>query len=234
VETLLLIVLTFIASFIGTLTGFGSSTIMLPIVVMIYPLPVALLYVGIIHLCADLWKIVLFRQHTNWKIVLTFGIPGFFASIIGAIFALTIPTGLLALLILYVLLLYMNPKFSLPTSSSFLATGGIISGIMAGLLGIGGPARSMFLAGFKLEKHMYLFVSGITALFIDVVRLFIYHNGEVRLPYNLWLTLIFLIPLSFIAAKVAKIYVDKINQKQFRNIVFAFLFIVGLKLIINL
>lgn len=235
-ETLLLVLITFIASFVGTLTGFGSSVIMLPIVVMIYPLSIALLYVGLIHLCADLWKVILFRQNIKWKIVFTFGVPGFFASILGAIFALTIPTGILTqligfVLIAYVALMFLKPKFVIPAQSNYLATGGLISGLMAGLLGIGGPARSMFLTGFNLEKHMYLFVSGVTALFIDVVRLFVYHNGGITIPNRLWQSLLFLIPISFIAARFAKIYVDKINQNQFRKIIFVFLLIIGLKLV---
>lgn len=54
-QTILLCVLTLIASGIGTATGFGTSTVMIPILVLFVPIPIALLFVGIIHLCGDIW-----------------------------------------------------------------------------------------------------------------------------------------------------------------------------------
>jgi hypothetical protein len=45
-QTILLCLLTLIASVIGTATGFGTSTVMIPVMVLFVPLPVALLFVG--------------------------------------------------------------------------------------------------------------------------------------------------------------------------------------------
>jgi uncharacterized membrane protein YfcA len=81
-------ILTFIASFIGTVTGFGSSTIMLPLVALSYPFPQTLLFVGIIHVANDVWKIVLFRHAVSWKLIIVFVILGFFVSIFGVYVAL--------------------------------------------------------------------------------------------------------------------------------------------------
>ena len=59
-DLIFLSTLVLIASIGGTLTGFGSSTFLIPFVVLIYPLPTALLFVGIIHTANDFWKIFLF------------------------------------------------------------------------------------------------------------------------------------------------------------------------------
>mgnify|MGYP001577355496 CR=1 FL=1 len=53
---------------VGTATGFGTSTIMIPVMVLYAPLSVALLFVGTIHLCGDIWKVLLFRQGFDWKL----------------------------------------------------------------------------------------------------------------------------------------------------------------------
>ncbi len=58
----LITLLTFIAAIIGTTTGFGISTIMLPVLALFMPLPQALLLAGIVHLFGSLWKVVLFRE----------------------------------------------------------------------------------------------------------------------------------------------------------------------------
>jgi hypothetical protein len=52
----LIALVTLIASAVGTLTGFGSSTIMVPARVLFDPLPQTLLLVGIVHWFGDIWK----------------------------------------------------------------------------------------------------------------------------------------------------------------------------------
>src|SRR3989304_8381987 len=107
-EIFLISLLTLIASFVGTISGFGLSTVMLPVIVLYFPLPIALLFVGIIHAFSDLWKIILFKHAFDQKIILLFGIPGIIASLIGARIVLATPQNTIiqifgVLLIAYVL-----------------------------------------------------------------------------------------------------------------------------------
>ena len=83
-EMVYITILTFIASMVGTMTGFGTSTIMVPVLLLFSPLSQTLLFVGIIHWFGDIWKILLFKKGLNWKLILGFGIPGIIASCIGA------------------------------------------------------------------------------------------------------------------------------------------------------
>jgi uncharacterized protein len=76
--------LTLVASIIGTLAGFGISTIMVPILLSILPLPQILLLTGIIHWFNDIWKMLLFRKDIKWRLLLAFGIPGIIFSFIGS------------------------------------------------------------------------------------------------------------------------------------------------------
>jgi len=52
--------------------------------VLFVPFPIALLFVGIIHLCGDVWKVLLFRRGFDWKLILAFGFSGIAASFLGA------------------------------------------------------------------------------------------------------------------------------------------------------
>jgi uncharacterized protein len=79
-DMILLGLLTLGASAIGTATGFGTSTVMIPVMVLFVPVPIALLFVGIIHLCGDIWKVVLFKRGLDWKLILGFGLSGIVAS----------------------------------------------------------------------------------------------------------------------------------------------------------
>lgn len=84
-DILLLALLTVVASAVGTLTGFGTSTIMVPVLVLFLPLGETLLFVGIIHFFGDIWKMLIFRKgFSKWKLILAFGIPGAAFSFFGA------------------------------------------------------------------------------------------------------------------------------------------------------
>jgi len=71
-QLILLCLLTLLASGIGTATGFGTSTVMIPIMALFVPLPIVLLFVGIVHLCGNIWKVVLFKRGLDWKLVFGF------------------------------------------------------------------------------------------------------------------------------------------------------------------
>ncbi|PLW95919.1 MAG: sulfite exporter TauE/SafE family protein, partial [Marinilabiliales bacterium] len=83
-EIFIIALLTILASGIGTITGFGTSTILVPILLFYLPLPETLLVVGVIHFSGDIWKMILFRKGFYWKLILTFGLTGIIASFLGA------------------------------------------------------------------------------------------------------------------------------------------------------
>ena len=231
-----LTLLTLIASTVGTLAGFGTSTIMLPILLFFLPYPVALLFVGIIHFFDDIWEIINFRRAVNWKLLLAFGVPGVIASYLGARLAVTEPQMILQrllglVIIFYIFLIIVRPKFKIPQTRASAGLGGALSGFIAGIFGIGGPIRAVFLSAFNLPKETYLFTSGAIALFIDPARLITYLQAGTRLPENLLWGLFILVPTTFVGSQIAKKLVNKIPQESFRVVVAIFLFIIGLKLV---
>jgi uncharacterized membrane protein YfcA len=237
VQPILFGLLTLVASGIGTATGFGTSTVMIPVMALFVPIPVALLFVGIIHLCGDIWKVILFKRGFDWKLVLGFGISGILASYIGA--SLSIHAGELplkhflgAFLILYVAYLFVKREWALPKTNATAVSGGALSGLFAGFFGVGGAVRGAFLTAFNLPKEVYIFTSGLIALFIDITRISRYIWGGTRLSQDLLIALIVSIPISFLGAYLAKKFLDRLPQKFFRIFVGVFLALVGAKLLI--
>jgi uncharacterized protein len=237
VETLLLCLLTLIASGIGTATGFGSSTVMIPIMVLFVPFPIALLFVGIIHLCGDVWKVLLFKRGFDWKLILAFGLSGIGASFLGASFSLQAQAFPLkrilgAFLIFYVVYLFLKREWALPKTNATAVCGGMMSGLFAGFFGVGGAVRGAFLTAFNLPKEVYIFTSGLIALFIDLTRVSRYIWGGTRLQGDILVALVLSIPISFAGAYLAKRFLDRLPQKFFRIFVGVFLALVGIKLLI--
>ena len=229
--------LTLLASGLGTATGFGTSTVMVPILILFFPLPVTLLFVGIIHLCGDIWKIILFRTGFDWRLILGFGLSGIIASFLGA--SLSLQTSSLPLkqllgifLICYTLYLFLKRRWVVQKTNNTVVCGGLLSGFFAGLFGVGGAIRGAFLTAFDLPKEVYIMTSGIIALFIDITRVTRYLTGGITLNQELLYTLLVCIPLSFTGAFIAKKFMERIPQKSFRLFVGIFIGLVGIKLIL--
>jgi uncharacterized membrane protein YfcA len=226
-----------IASGIGTMTGFGTSTIMVPVMLMFYPVPQTLFFVGIIHFFGNVWKLLLFRKGVRWRLILSFGVPGIVATYLGASLVFNISAIVLSrilglFLILYVVYLFAKSSFRVKPSLIFGACGGVLSGFFAGVFGIGGAVRGLFLTAFDLPKAVYIATAGAIALFIDATRLTTYFSKGARLPTLLLYGLPFFIPASFLGAAIVKRIVDRIPQEHFRKIIAVFLLLIGIKLLL--
>ncbi len=235
--TILLCLLTFVASVIGTATGFGTSTVMIPAMVLFVPTPIALLFVGLIHLAGDIWKVLLFKSGVDLKLILGFGLSGIAAGFLGAYLSMhaegfPLKRILGVFLILYAVFLWLKRRWALPKTNTTAVCGGALSGICAGLFGVGGSVRGAFLMAFNLPKGVYIFTSGLIALFIDITRIIEYIRSGTRLQHDLLVALILGIPFSFAGAYLTKKFLDKLPQKFFRIFVAVFLALVGAKLLI--
>ncbi len=235
--TIYIALLTLIASTIGTITGFGTSTIMIPVLVMFFPPVEAIFLVAIIHWFGDVWKVSLFRKGFNLKLIALFGVIGLLTSYLGASFSTNLDKELLLRLLGgflagYSLFLIFKSRFKIKATNTMALTGGALSGFFAGTFGIGGAVRSMFLSVFDLPKAVYIATAGAIGLAVDSTRIITYFTSGITLPKELWWSLLIFIPISFIGAQIAKKIVDKIPQEKFRTVIVIFLLLIGIKLLI--
>ena len=236
-EIIYIALLTLLASSIGTLAGFGISTIMVPVLLMVFPLPQTLLLVGIIHWFNDIWKMLLFRKGIRWKLFLAFGLPGIFASFLGSSLSLRISREILSralgvFLIAYVLFIVFNRTFKLSQKLSVAVSGGALTGFFAGIFGIGGEINAVALSAFNLKKAVYVATAGAISFMIDSTRIATYIRGGVGLEPAILAGFLIFIPLSLIGAILGKRGIEKIPQEKFRNFVAVFIFLFGLKLVL--
>ncbi|MCC4766475.1 TSUP family transporter [Methanosarcina sp. DH1] len=236
-EVVYIALLTLLASLIGTMAGFGISTIMVPVLLIILPLPQTLLLVGIVHWFNDIWKMLLFRNGIRWKLLLAFGLPGIFTSFLGSSISLRISREILSralgvFLIAYVIFIIFNRTFKLSQKLSVAISSGTLTGFFAGIFGIGGEINAVALSAFNLEKAVYVATAGAIAFMIDSTRIATYIQGGTRLDPVLVSGFLIFIPVSLIGAMIGKIEIEKIPQEKFRNFVAVFIFLFGLKLVL--
>ena len=172
------------------------------------------------------------------KLLIYFGIPGIIASAYGASLIVHLPEKLSSIvvgiiLVSYVIFLLLEPNFKLKENNFTASLGGITSGFLAGISGVGGGAlRAVVLTAFNIPKSTYIFTAGVLGALIDASRIFTYFVSGTRIEIGLFLGFIFFIPASFMGAEIAKKFVYKIPQKFFRKVIALFLLLLGIKLIL--
>lgn len=157
----LLIPLVFLASGVGTVTGFGTSTIMMPVLMFFFPTVEVLVFVSIIHWANALWRLILFRKGFDVKLVMSFGLCGIAAAYLGAKSFFMVDEVLMqkfisVFLFLYAAYLLLKPSFEVQYDMPTASAAGAISGFVAGIFGMGGAIRGAFLTAFNLPKDVYL------------------------------------------------------------------------------
>ncbi len=81
-ENLPLYIAVFMAEIAGTISGFGSSSILLPIAHQFFDYQNAIILVAIYHIFGNTSRLALTYQHWDKRIFLLFGIPSVIATLI--------------------------------------------------------------------------------------------------------------------------------------------------------
>src|SRR5919109_1121227 len=110
------------AEIIGTMAGFGSSTIFLPLALLFVDFKTAIVLVAIFHLFGNLSRIIFFRKGFDKRIILQFGVPSVLLSLIGAFLIGVLPQPILKLILGIFLIgtsvsFLANPRLKFPTNT---------------------------------------------------------------------------------------------------------------------
>lgn len=216
-------VLALIAEIIGTISGFGSSILFVPIASLFFDFKIVLGITAIFHVFSNLSKIYLFRKGIDKYIALRMGLPAIIFVIIGALLTNLFPQkelelimGLMVFLLAIYLLFHMNS--TIKQTNINLIKGGAVSGFLAGLVGTGGAIRGLTLTAFGLEKDVFIATSALIDLGVDSSRAIVYSlNGYVH--KEMLFTIPFLLVISFLGTWIGKILLKKISQHLFKRLV---------------
>jgi len=196
-EYLIVVLVAFFASLLTFFSGFGLGTLLTPVFLLFFPLPIAVAQTAIVHFLNNLFKFALMAPHVNRTVLLRFGLPAIGGAVFGAwllgkladynipltvihwtsnyetnveVLALTmgILIGFFALFELYPALKRIH------FHHRWLIPGGILSGFFGGLSGHQGALRSAFLIKAGLNKNAFIATGIAIALLVDIGRLSLY------------------------------------------------------------
>ncbi|HUN17056.1 MAG TPA: sulfite exporter TauE/SafE family protein [Saprospiraceae bacterium] len=231
-ESLLLFIsLALLAEILGTIGGFGSSLFFVPIASYFFDFYSVLGITALFHVSSNLAKITLFRKGFDKNLIINIGIPAVLFVIIGAYLSkfidpkiLEIFLALFLILVSATFLIFKNITVKATLTNSI--SGGVASGLIAGLLGTGGAIRGIVLAAYNLKKEVFIATSSIIDLGIDLSRSVVYSaNGYINKE------ILYLIPIllivSIIGTFIGKKILEHVSEEQFKSIVLILVFITG-------
>jgi uncharacterized protein len=165
---IIFIIIGFFSEIVGTMAGFGSSTIYLPLASYFLDFKTALVLVALFHFFGNISRIAFFRHGLDKNVLLIFGIPSFVLSLLGATLvgdlSQTVLKFILGIFLIVLSVAFLiKPKLAFPANRKSLVLGGGISGFIVGLIGTGGALRATFLTGLKMEKEKYIATSAVVA-----------------------------------------------------------------------
>lgn len=233
----LFIFLALIAEIIGTISGFGSSLLFVPIASYFFDFHSVLGITALFHLSSNISKIYLFKSGIDWKLVLKIGVPAVVFVIYGAYLSkyltskyleIGLSIFLISISILFLVIKNINVKPNLFNA----LTGGTISGFIAGILGTGGAVRGITLAAFSLEKNTFIATSALIDFFIDASRSVVYFNNGYMHKHDLFLFPILLV-VSIIGTLAGKKILNYVSEQNFKKIVLYTVLIVGISTLLK-
>ncbi|MGB9978839.1 sulfite exporter TauE/SafE family protein [Methanobacterium sp.] len=231
----LFFIIAFLTIVIGTVAGFGTSTIFLPIALLFVDFKTALVLVAISHISGNLGATAFFRHGLDKRLIMLFGVPSIILTILGAYLVTYIPQNILQVILGSFLLVFsvyslLKPDFRVSASKTNTIFGGSLSGFLQGLLGIGGPLRGAFLISYNLDKFKYIATLAAIAVIIDATRIPIYFLNNLLEP-QFYYYVPFLAVIGIVGSYSGKRIVQKIPQKIFKKIVLVGIALASLLLI---
>lgn len=226
------IILSIIAEILGTVGGFGSSVFFVPVANFFLDFKSVLGITALFHLASNITKIAFFKKGLDKKIILQLGVPAVIFVMLGAFLSnyidpefLTYILGVFLILLSLVFLVFK--KLAVKATTRNAITGGILSGLSAGILGTGGAIRGITLAAFKMNKEKFIATSAVIDLGVDFSRTVVYYfNGYMRKD------LLYLIPIlivvSIVGTWLGKQILNKMSQDQFRFFVLILILGIGI------
>lgn len=194
-EWIFVCIAAFLASGLTLFSGFGLGTILMPVVAIFFPVPIAVAITAVVHLLNSLFKLGLLWRDVSTRVLLAFGVPALLAAVPGALLLdylstleplaryemagseyAIMPVKLAAGILLIIFATAEMVPFlnRLSDHRLGLPAGGILSGFFGGLSGNQGAFRSAFLIRAGLDKNAFVSTNAAIAALVDSSRILIY------------------------------------------------------------
>lgn len=230
---ILILGITLIASILTLLTGFGIGTILTPVFLLFFDVKTSILMVAVVHGLTNLFKVILFRQHIDWRIIRRFGLLSMIGAVIGGMLQIVIYSDAIKVA-LGMVLIFLGIQVYLPRLQQLRVprrmdiVGGFASGLLGGLVGNQGAIRSAYLINYPINKQAFIATAALIACLVDLTRIPVYlaGYGQILIPHMALLSAV--VATAYLGTLIGKRLVAYLSLERFRKIVAGMIALSGL------
>jgi len=210
-----------VTSFISGIFGMAGGMLLIGFMLMVLPVPVAMVFHGVIQIAANSWRAWLWRHHVKWSVVLKFG-AGSAASLVVFSFFDFVPDKALVLMVvgLTPFVALAVPQRVAPDiergGQAFLA--GAIGGAMQLVAGITGPLLDIFYVRTGMTRQTNIATKAAAQVLGHLTKV-AYFGVLIANPagrdLEQWLVMAYAACFAVLGTTLSRSFLDRMSDRQF-------------------
>ena len=220
VEFALILVIGLIAGTISGIVGFGSSIMLMPVLVIVFGPLKAVPIMAVAALMANFSRILVWWRDVDWRATLVYSATGIPAAALGARTLLVLPPRVMegALGIFFLAMIPARRwllAHNLKLATWHLAIVGAFIGFLTGIVVSTGPINTPFFLAYGLTKGAYLATEAAGSLAVYLTKALVFHSFG-ALPWNAVVQGLIIGSSLMAGSFLAKRFVLKMDAERFR------------------
>jgi uncharacterized protein len=216
-----LAVVAVVTSFISGIFGMAGGMLLIGFLLVVLPVPVAMVFHGVIQIAANGWRSWLWRHHINWGVVLQFGLGSGFALLVfsSLTFVPSKPLVLMAVGLTPFAALAVPHRIA-PNiegrGQAFVA--GAIGGALQLVSGVTGPILDIFYVRTGMTRQVNVSTKAAAQVLGHLTKV-TYFGALVADPggrgWEQWAVMAFAVCFAILGTTLSKGFLDRMSDKQF-------------------
>jgi uncharacterized membrane protein YfcA len=225
------------AGVLGGVVGFGSSVVMMPLLVLAFGPKAAVPMMAIASLMANVSRVAVWWRAVDWTAVLAYSLPAVPAAALGARTMLAldprwVEAALGAFLLAMVPARRALQRRSLRVERRHLALVGAAIGYLTGIVASTGPVNAPFFLAHGLVKGAYLGTEAMASATVYLTKAVVFRGGG-ALPADALLAGLLVGASLTVGSWLAKRIVERMAPGDFRVAMDALLAVAGLAMLVQ-
>ncbi|SJZ78330.1 Uncharacterized membrane protein YfcA [Enhydrobacter aerosaccus] len=210
-----------VTSFISGIFGMAGGMLLIGFLLLMLPVPVAMVFHGVIQIAANGWRSWLWRHHINWSVVLQFGLGAGFSLMVFSSFAFVPPKPVVLIAVgLMPFVALAVPQRIAPNierrGQAF--TAGVIGGGLQLVSGVTGPILDIFYVRTGMTRQVNVSTKAAAQVMGHLTKV-IYFGGLVGRSVagdpEQWLVMAFAAGCAVLGTTLSRSFLDRLSDKQF-------------------